>query len=85
MAKPNPNARILGHTQQTRDKIKAGVILDRLTKHIQAEKPLMDTSQVNAAKALLNKVLPDLKAIEHSGGIEHSIPDELKDWLGKDK
>ena len=84
MPRPNKDARILGHTQQTRDKIKAGMIVSKLTKHIKGEYP-MEPSQVNAAKTLLNKVLPDLRAVEHSGGIEHSIPEELKDWLGKDK
>lgn len=55
------------HNQDTRDKIKAGVIITRLTKHIESNTPLMDASQVSAAKALLNKVLPDLKAMELTG------------------
>lgn len=55
------------HNDTTRAKIKAGVLIDRLTKHIQSDKPLMDASQVNAAKALLNKVLPDLSSVQLSG------------------
>jgi hypothetical protein len=31
----------------------------------------MTASQVNAAKILLGKVIPDMKAIEHSGGIDN--------------
>lgn len=54
-------------SDETRDKIKAGVIIQRLMKHIESKEPLMDASQVNAAKTLLNKVLPDLKAIELTG------------------
>lgn len=55
------------HYQETRDKIKASQLINRLQKHVDAEKPLLDASQVNAAKALLNKVLPDLKAVEMTG------------------
>lgn len=48
-----------------------------------AESPIMDASQVNSAKALLNKVLPDLKAIEVSGDpdapLEHRIEIEVID------
>lgn len=55
------------HNEDTRQKIKAAQLINRLQEHVDAEKPLLDASQVNAAKSLLNKVLPDLKAVEHSG------------------
>lgn len=55
------------HNEDTRAKIKAQQLINRLQQHIDADEPLLDASQVNAAKALLNKVLPDLKAVEHSG------------------
>ena len=58
------------HNEDTRNKIKATQLINRLTDHVQSDQPLLDASQVNAAKALLNKVLPDLKAVEHSGGGE---------------
>lgn len=48
------------HTEETRNKIKAAQIINRLEDHVFASEPIMDASQVNAAKALLNKVLPDL-------------------------
>ena len=32
-----------------------------------------DASQVSALKAILNKVLPDLKAIEHSGDADNPM------------
>lgn len=59
------------HNQDTRDKIKAGVIIERLTRHIESDTPLMDASQVNAAKVLLNKVLPDLSAVSLDGDLRH--------------
>ena len=55
------------HDEQTRKRIKVMVIVKRLTDHIESEKPLMDASQVSAAKALLHKCLPDLRAIELTG------------------
>ena len=55
-----------------KEKIKAGVILDRLMKHVDGALD-MSTTQINAAKILLNKVYPDLKAHEIDGAIEHRI------------
>lgn len=62
------------HNEDTRKKIQAAQLINRLTDHALSNDPVMDASQVNAAKVLLNKVLPDLKAIEHSGEI--AIPHE---------
>jgi len=71
------------HLQSTRDKIQASALINRLHDHSMAESPIMDASQVNSAKALLNKVLPDLKAIEVSGDpdapLEHRIEIEVID------
>lgn len=48
------------HNDETRAKIQASALINRLHNHVVSKKPIMDNSQVNAAKALLNKVLPDL-------------------------
>lgn len=60
------------HNEETRAKIQATNIIHRLYSHIMSDAPIMDATQVNAAKALPNKVLPDLSAVsmEHSGEIE---------------
>jgi hypothetical protein len=50
--------------QKTRDKIQASQIVNRLNKHILADEDIMTVSQVNAARVLLNKILPDLKSVE---------------------
>jgi hypothetical protein len=59
-------------TEQWKERIKAGVILDRLTKHV-AGKIKMSTSQVRAADILLKKVMPDLSKADvdntHSGNV----------------
>lgn len=54
------------HDEQTRAKIQAAQIINRLQKHIMGEVDL-DAAQVSSAKTLLNKVLPDLKAVELTG------------------
>lgn len=55
------------HPDEVKQKIQASQLINRLTKHALSEKPIMDASQVSAATKLLNKVVPDLKAVEHSG------------------
>jgi len=52
--------------QNTRDKIQASLLINRLM-DCSSGKLDLNAQQVNAAKTLLNKVLPDLKAIEVSG------------------
>ena len=61
-----------------RERIKIGVIMDRLNRHV-AGTLEMSVTQISAAKLLLSKVAPDLRAIEHSGSIEHRNADELTD------
>lgn len=65
------------HHEDTRKKIQAQSIINRLQAHIDSKTPIMDASQVNAARALLNKVLPDLSAVE----MEHGVTDELAEVL----
>lgn len=49
--------------EKTRERIQAGMILDRLHKHITGEVELSAT-QIQAARILLAKALPDLTATE---------------------
>lgn len=63
-----------GHRQRSIQKIKDALLVDRLIKHALGEVE-MSASQVNAARVLLNKTFPDLKAVEHSGEstVQHSV------------
>lgn len=70
------------HNEDTRNKIKAQQLINRLQAHVDADEPILDPSQVNAAKALLNKVLPDLKAVEVSGN--EDAPLNVKVTIGGD-
>lgn len=56
------------HDDQTRAKIKAGNIINRLTKLIAGEIE-MPPHAVTAALGLLRKTLPDLTSVEHSGEV----------------
>lgn len=77
----------VGLAENTRKRIQASMIVNRLTDHILAEeeivdgekvtKKLMTQSQVTAALGLLKKVLPDLTSVdmvaEINGEIDHNI------------
>ena len=57
----------LWHPDEVKKKIQVSQLINRLTEHALSEAPIMDASQVNAAKILIGKVLPDVKAVELSG------------------
>lgn len=57
------------HDEDTRKKIQAAQIINRLMGHVLGEVDL-DAAQVSSAKTLLAKVLPDLKALEVTGNEE---------------
>ncbi len=65
------------HTEEVRDKIQLSQIVNRLEKHIFSDEPLMDATQVNAAKILMAKKLPDLSAVDVNALIQHGLTDEL--------
>lgn len=54
------------HDEETRKRIKATQLVNRLHSIAMGEVEA-DPTQVQAARALLNKVLPDLKAVEVGG------------------
>lgn len=60
--------RKIRHDDETRAKIKAGNIINRLTKLINGEIE-MAPHAVTAALGLLRKSLPDLTSVEHSGEV----------------
>jgi hypothetical protein len=71
-----------------RNKIQVSQIVRRLYDHVQGKCQLSQT-QIQAAKLLLGKALPDLVNIAHSGAVEqniryvevpHKAPDALT-WL----
>ena len=67
------------HTQATRDKIQATQLINRLYSCAMGETEL-SSQQVNAAKSLLNKVLPDLSAVEIDAEVEAKVT-EIKNTI----
>ena len=67
------------HDENTRQKIRAGNIINRLNKLIAGEIE-MAPHAVTAALGLLRKSLPDLASVEHSGEVATSyvarVPDK---------
>lgn len=66
------------HKQRTIEKIKVGVILDRLMKHFAGEVE-MSSTQVTVGLALLKKVLPDLKQSDQTVTHNFHSPAEMTD------
>lgn len=66
------------HDDETRAKIQAAQIINRLQSCVNGEVSL-DAQQVSAAKTLLNKVLPDLSAVSLEA--THDVSDPLADLL----
>lgn len=62
----------LTHEPEVRARIQASQIINRLQKHIDSELELTAT-QVNAAKILLAKSVPDLSSIELTGDPENPV------------
>lgn len=71
----------LWHPDEVRQKIQASQLINRLMTHINSDTPIMDSSQVTAATKLLNKVLPDLSAVDLSGEVKHEAGAELRALL----
>lgn len=66
-----------GLSESTRDKIQTSMLVNRLIDH-SLGKCDMSSTQVHAAKILLNKTLPDLQSIQHSGDKENPIETSIK-------
>jgi hypothetical protein len=60
------------HSEQVRAKIQASVLIDRLQKHVTGELELT-ASQITAAQVLLDRSVPKLSQIQHSGDNENPV------------
>ncbi len=69
------------HSEQVRLKIQASVLIDRLQKHVAGELEL-SSSQITAAQVLLDRSVPKLSQIQHTGDpdnpVEHSLTVSFK-------
>jgi hypothetical protein len=67
------------HDDETRAKIQAAQIINRMYSCINGE-IVLDAQQVSCAKALLNKVLPDLSAVSLEGNQDKPLSMQIS-WL----
>ena len=62
--------------QATKDRIRATMLIKRLQDHA-LNKVEMSPTQVQAAKILLGKVIPDIKSVDHTGGTDNVMRLEI--------
>ncbi len=78
-----PRTRKIFHDDETRMKIQAANIIHRMQQCIEGKVEL-NPQQVSCCSTLLNKVLPNLNAVD--AAITHDAGDSLKaalDWVSK--
>jgi hypothetical protein len=68
----------LWHPEDVKAKIKTSQLINRLTDHALSDVPIMDASQVQAARALIAKVLPDVKEIDHKSSDGSMSPSRVE-------
>ena len=68
------------HDEKTNKLIQASQLLNRLISHANGEIELSQ-SQINAAKIVIGKYIPDLKAIELSGSEDKPVVVNTYSWL----
>ena len=66
----------LHYTDKFRNRIKASLLRKKLQDHALGNCD-MSATQVQAARILLNKCMPDLSAVEHTGDVHHRHTREL--------
>lgn len=81
-----PRIRKIRHDEETRAKIQVTQLVNRLTKHALGLVD-MPASAVRAAETLLDRRLPRMAQVEHSGEVEQSyvvrmpsVINALEDW-----
>lgn len=67
----------LQHSPLTRERIKVGMLIKRLSDHVEGKCELTAT-QVRAAEVLLRKKMPDLSTSHIEGQVIHSFVDFIR-------
>ena len=69
----------LFHPDEVKAKIKTSQLINRLQLNALSKKETLTRGQIDSIKTLLAKTLPDLKAVEHSGGMTFTHEDALNE------
>lgn len=57
------------HSAEARQRIQTSQLINRLQENALAKKEFMTAGQIASANSLLDRVIPKLKAVEHSGEV----------------
>ena len=57
----------LYHPDEIKEKIRVSQLINRLQDNALADEEFMTAGQIQSANSILDRVLPKLKAVEHSG------------------
>jgi hypothetical protein len=79
-ARKAPTAGRIWTPELVRSRIRTGLLMRRLQNQALGNLELTQGQQ-RAIEILLRKTLPDLSAVQHSGSVEMTKPDELADSL----
>lgn len=60
-------------TEAVKKKIQTTQLINRLQKNALSDKEIMTPGQIASANSLLDRVIPKLKAIDHSGDITATV------------
>lgn len=63
----------LRHAEEIKQKIQASQLINRLQMNALADEEFMTPGQIASANSLLDRVVPKLKAVEHSGEVGVTI------------
>lgn len=63
----------LFHPDEVKKKIQTSQLINRLQKNALSEEEIMTPGQIQSANSLLDRVLPKLKAVEHSGDADNPL------------
>lgn len=75
------------HSDAVREKIRVGVLLERLMANALADQEFMTSGQIKSAEILLRKAIPDLSSTDLTANVTHHMvarmpvePASVEDW-----
>ncbi len=78
-----PARKQLLHPKAVKQEILTSELIRRLQEHALSDEELLTRSQLRAIEILLGKTIPDLRAIEHGGGLTLTHEDALAQLDGE--
>ena len=61
------------HTEEVKKKIQISQLINRLQNNAMADEEILTSGQIASINILLDRVMPKLKAVDHTGEIDHNV------------